>query len=137
MTLADEKQAFTRRLKEALQRAGVDPCSYARVARDFNLRYPGDPVSPQAVRKWLTGGSLPSQDKIRAMSLWLDVGVQWLRFGDVERKPERARVSVRQDVAAYKTEPAWIARKFEALDDAHKKIVLEIIHALLRLEGKQ
>jgi len=137
MTLTDEKQAFTKRLKEALRKAGVDAASFARVAREFNLRYGGDPVSTQAVRKWLTGAALPSQDKIRALAMWLDVGVHWLRFGEAERKQDRAQAGTRQDSASYKAEPAWVARKFESLDDAHKRIVLEIVHALLRLEGKQ
>ena len=137
MTLTDEKQAFTKRLKEALRKAGVDAASFARVAREFNLRYGGDPVSTQAVRKWLTGGALPSQDKIRALAMWLDVGVHWLRFGDADRKQDRVLAGTRQDSPAYKAEPVWVARKFESLDDAHKRIVLEIVHALLRLEGKQ
>jgi hypothetical protein len=136
-TLTDEKQAFTKRLKEALRKAGVDSASFARVAREFNLRYGGDPVSTQAVRKWLTGGALPSQDKIRSLAMWLDVGVHWLRFGDAERKQDRNQAGTRQDSASYKAEPVWVARKFESLDEAHKRIVLEIVHALLRLEGKQ
>jgi hypothetical protein len=137
MALADEKQAFSKRLKEALRKAGVDAAGYAKVAREFNLRYPGDPVSTQAVRKWLTGGALPSQDKIRAMALWLDVGVHWLRFGEADRKQDRAQIGTRQDAAPYKAEPAWVARKFDALEDSHKRMVLEMVHALLRLEGKQ
>src|SRR5687768_1536105 len=124
MTLTDEKQAFTKRLKEALRKAGVDAASFARVAREFNLRYGGDPVSTQAVRKWLTGGALPSQDKIRALAMWLDVGVHWLRFGDADRKQDRLQAGTRQDSPSYKAEPVWVARKFESLDDAHKRIVL-------------
>ncbi|HEV7802620.1 MAG TPA: hypothetical protein VGP15_16210 [Burkholderiales bacterium] len=137
MTLLDEKQAFSKRLKEALRKAGVDAGSYARVAREFNLRYGGDPVSTQAVRKWLNDGALPSQDKIRALSMWLDVGVHWLRFGDAERKQDRAQAGTKQEGVSYKAEPAWVARKFESLDDTHKRMVVEIVHALLRLEGKQ
>jgi hypothetical protein len=137
MSLADEKTAFSKRLKEALRKAGVDAGGFAHVAREFNLRYAGDPVSTQAVRKWLTGGALPSQDKIRALSAWLDVGVHWLRFGEAERKQDRTQVGIRQDSPSYRAEPAWVARKFESLDDVHKRMVLEIVHALLRLEGKQ
>lgn len=137
MTLTDEKEAFTKRLKEALRKAGVDAASFARIAREFNLRYGGDPVSTQAVRKWLTGGALPSQDKIRALAMWLDVGVHWLRFGEAERKQDRAQAGTRQDSASYKADPVWVARKFDSLEDSHKRIVLEIVHALLRLEGKQ
>ena len=82
MSLAEEKNAFSRRLKESLRKAGVDHKSSTRVAREFNLRYPGQPVSSQAVRKWLEAASLPSQDKLRSLASWLDVPAQWLRFGD-------------------------------------------------------
>src|SRR4051812_6215299 len=136
MGLGEEKQAFTKRLKDALRKAGVDTGSYTRVAREFNLRYPGDPVSTQAVRKWVMGEALPSQDKIRALGLWLDVGAQWLRFGDGDRRQDRAQLAARQEPAYYKAELTWVSRKFEQLEDPHKKMILEMVLALLRLEGK-
>ena len=137
MTLADEKQGFSKLLKEAMRRARVDAGSPTRIAREFNLRYHGDPVTTQAVRKWLAGKALPSQDKIRTLALWLDVPPQWLRFGEAERKEDRAHMTAKQDAAPYKIEPGWVTKKFELLNDPHKKMVLEIVHALLRLEGKQ
>ena len=136
MTLADEKHAFARRLKESLRKAEVDPRSSTRVAREFNLRYPGDPISTQAVRKWLEGESLPSQDKLRALALWLEVPAQWLRFGDSDGG-SRPHAGARQEGAVYKSEIAWVAKKFDLLNDPHKKMVVEMVHALLRLEGKQ
>jgi len=105
------------------------------LAREFNLRYHGDPVTAQAVRKWLTGTALPSQDKIRALAHWLDVSAHWLRFGDTEK--EHAGYAVKQDTTGYRGDTAWPAKKFELLNDPHKGMVLEVIHALLRLEDKQ
>jgi hypothetical protein len=119
-----------------LRKAHVDAGSSTHVAREFNLRYAGDPVSSQAVRKWLAGDSLPSQDKLRTLAMWLDVPAPWLRFGEPERRDTPAH-AVRQDSAAYKAQIAWSARKFDALNDAHKRMVVEMVHALLRLEGKQ
>lgn len=135
MTLADEKQGFSKRLKEAMRRARLEAGSPTYIAREFNLRYHGTPITTQAVRKWLAGESLPSQDKIRALALWLDVPPQWLRFGDPERR--ELHVTAKQDGAFYRLDAGWIAKKFELLSDPHKKTVLEIVHALLRLEGKQ
>ena len=137
MTLADEKQGFSKRLKEAMRKARVDIGSPTRIAREFNLRYHGDPVTTQAVRKWLSGKSLPSQDKIRALALWLDVLPQWLRFGEAERREDRAHMMAKQDAASYKMEINWIAKKLDLLNEPHKKMVLEIVYALLRLEDKQ
>jgi len=58
---------------------------------------------------------------------------QWLRFGEGEGAAPR----LRQDSAGYRVEPGWVAKKYEALNDAHKKMAVEIILALLRLEGKR
>ncbi|HUO43792.1 MAG TPA: hypothetical protein VMT94_02625 [Burkholderiales bacterium] len=138
MTLADEKQAFSKRFREALRRAQIASRGATHLAREFNLRYHGDPITAQAVRKWLTGAALPSQDKIRVLARWLDVPVSWLRFGDGDRREERAGGHpLRQETADYRADAAWPARKFELLNETHKWMVIEAIHALLRLEGKQ
>ena len=123
--LPNERQAFSKRLRDSLKRAGVRPGSPSGIAREFNLRYEGTPVTPQAVRKWLAGQSLPSQDKMRSLALWLDTSPQWLRFGEGE------------DVTSYRVEGGWVAKKYEAMNDPHKKMIVELILALLRLEGKR
>ena len=137
MTLADERQAFSKRLKEAMRKARVDIGKPTLIAREFNLRYQGDPVSTQAVRKWLSGKALPAQDKVRALGLWLEVSTPWLRFGEADRREDRQPLAVRQETASYRLDQGWISKKFDQLNDRHKRTVLEIVHALLRLEGKQ
>src|SRR5262252_4321303 len=89
MTIADEKLSFSKRLKEAMRKARTESESPTRIAREFNLRFDGDPVTAQAVRKWLDGRALPSQDKVRALASWLEVSPQWLRFGGEEVRPAR------------------------------------------------
>lgn len=106
----------------------------AAIAREFNLRYDGTPVSVQAVRKWTTGKALPSQDKIRALALWLDVSPHWLRYGESDAGSGR---TLRQETGSYRADPAWISRQYEALNDGHKKIIAELLVALLRLESKR
>jgi transcriptional regulator with XRE-family HTH domain len=137
MTLADEKQGFSRRLKDAMRKARMEPAGPTRVAREFNLRYHGDPVTTQAIRKWLTGEALPSQDKIRALAQWLEVSPQWLRYGEAGGREERGHAVARQDTGSYTVDAAWAGKKFELMNEPHRKLVLEIIRALLRLEGKQ
>ena len=134
MALGDEKQGFSKRLREALKRAEPVAAGPAALAREFNLRYEGTPVTVQAVRKWVSGRALPSQDKIRALALWLEVSPQWLRYGDGDTAPARV---LRQDSAAYRADAGWVSKKYEALNDGHKKMVAEIVVALLRLEGKR
>lgn len=137
MTLADEKQGFSKRLKEAMRKTRIDISSPTLIAREFNLRYHGDPVSTQAVRKWLSGKALPSQDKIRGLGFWLEVSAHWLRFGEADRKDERHPLTARQEPGPYRPDHGWPSKKFDLLNDAHKRMVLEMVHALLRLEGKQ
>jgi len=136
VTLGDEKQGFGRRLRDSLRRAGADARSATGIAREFNLRYHGTPVTAQAVRKWLTGKSLPSQDKIRTLALWLEVSPQWLRFGEPENKAARQHAALRQETASYRVDSGWIAKKFEALNEPHKRMVMEVVLALLRLESR-
>jgi transcriptional regulator with XRE-family HTH domain len=134
MALGDEKQSFSRRLREALKRAQSGARGPAAIAREFNLRYAGTPVTVQAVHKWISGKALPSQDKLRALALWLEVSPQWLRFGEPESAPGRA---LRQDAAAYRVDSSWLSRKYEALSDQHKRMIVELVVALLRLEDKR
>lgn len=114
----------------------MGPRNAAALAREFNLRYQGVPVTAQATRKWLEGRSLPSQDKVRALALWLDVSPHWLRFGEPEGRAGRQQVSVRQDAAPYRLDPGWLEKKVDLLNEAHKRMIVEIVIALLRLEGK-
>jgi len=137
MALADEKQGFSKRLREGLRHAGVRETGAASIAREFNLRYHGTPVTAQAVRKWLAGKSLPSQDKIRALALWLEVSPHWLRFGEPEGRFARTHSVLRQEAATYRVDPVWLSAKFGALSETHQKMVAEVVVALLRLERKR
>jgi hypothetical protein len=134
MALGDEKQGFSRRLRDSLKRAQPAADGPAALAREFNLRYEGTPVTVQAVRKWVGGKALPSQDKVRALALWLEVSPHWLRYGEGEGGTAR---TLRQEPAAYRADPGWVSKKYDALNDSHKKMIAELIVALLRLEGKR
>ena len=131
MAVADEREGFSRRLREAMRRARVQ-AGPTWFAREFNLRHYGDPVSPQTARKWLYGRALPTQDKLRTLALWLEASPHWLRFGEAQRG-----LAARQDTASYAVDAAWLEKKFQLLSEAHRKVLLEIAHALLRLEGRQ
>ena len=134
MALNDEKQAFSKRLRDSLKRIQGPAGGPAAVAREFNLRYDGTPVSVQAVRKWVSGEALPSQDKVRALALWLDVSPHWLRYGESDSAGGR---TLRQETGTYRADAGWISRQYEALNDAHKKMISELVVALLRLENKR
>lgn len=80
-SLPNEQQKFSARLVQALEGAGIRP-KQTDVWRMFNQRHAGPPVTIHAVRKWLTGESIPAQDKLQTLADWLSVNPNWLRFGE-------------------------------------------------------
>lgn len=128
----DEKQGFSKRFEQALRDAGVNTTSPARLALEFNLHHWGVAVTPQSVRKWMSGKAIPTQDKILTLAEWLNVSSEWLRFGDNRGKePRRPR-------AARQTGDVRLYGDLQRLSQEHKIVVQEIVTTLLRLErGKK
>ena len=81
MDTKSDKVEFSKRLNLALKSLPNQPLNTAQIAIQFNLRYSKEPVTPQAVHKWLTGQSFPTIDKIKTLSEWLKVSYEWLRYG--------------------------------------------------------
>jgi len=130
MNIHDEREAFSQRLKQALKDAGERVDSPTLLARAFNRRYPGNPVSVHAARKWLYGEAIPGQDKLRVFSLWLGLSAEWLRFGD--EVPQ----SVAQENPARTPELDYsLMRAIAVLTPAHQKVVSELVNALAKAES--
>jgi len=127
-----EREAFARRLREALGRIGDDGGSPTRLAREFNRRYPGTPVTLHAARKWLNGEALPAQDKLRVMAAWLGVAPEWLRYGDEGAATYRSQA--REPELAVDFE---LAREIGALSPAHRKAVRALVKALKQGETRR
>ena len=77
----EEKIGFSHRLKAAIQAGAPKANTTNAVAIQFNLRHKKEPVSVQAVHKWLTAQAIPSSDKIKTLAEWLGVTTGWLRYG--------------------------------------------------------
>lgn len=136
METMNEKQAFSERLLQAMRQAKIQVRSPTRLTLEFNLRYTGKPVTTQAVRKWLLGGAIPSQDKIFTLSKWLNVSTEWLRFGETAdtNGGVKNRIHVDQDRQTYLVGDTELFSNIDKLNDAHKKIIREMVLTLLRLE---
>ena len=76
-----EGDEFSQRLKQAMRDAGY-PIRPVVLEREFNTRYWGCPITVQAVRRWLNGEAIPSQDKLQVLADWLKVEPHVLRFGE-------------------------------------------------------
>ena len=133
----NEKQAFSERLLQAMRQTNISVRSPTRLTLEFNLRYPGKPVTTQAVRKWLSGRAIPSQDKVLTLAGWLNVSTGWLRFGESPYTQEKAHggIPAAQDRKGYMA--CDICSNFMQLDEEHKEIVREMVLTLLRLKKKR
>lgn len=134
MSLTIERTAFSERLKSALAR--FEPpgrTGAAWLAREFNQRYGGRPISIHAARKWLMGESIPAHDKLMTLAGWLRVSAEWLLYG----AGEMTRLSaVQQDPARYAAIDVDLVREYNALNQEHRRIVREMVALLARIEGR-
>lgn len=125
-----EKEAFSRRLSQALAAAGFDHRSPTQLAREFNRRHKNSDVSVNAAHRWLRGEALPTQDKLKTLATWLGVTPVWLRFGEAEATASTYAVN----------EPALtesdldMLRQFRRLNSGHRQAVREMILVLARIE---
>jgi transcriptional regulator with XRE-family HTH domain len=120
-----EQERFSDRLNEALAAANYRPAGASLIAREFNLRFPDMAVTVHAVRKWIKGEAIPTQDKLVALAQWLGVKADWLRY-DGEVSP--ADPGSQQ----FSGEELRLLRDFQRLGRERKRIVDEIIQVLLR-----
>jgi transcriptional regulator with XRE-family HTH domain len=90
------REQFVTRLTEALKAVDCDAAP-TRIARAFNLRYPSEAVTIQAVRRWMQGESYPTDAKLTALANWLHVDPAWLRFGDTDAHPTPDFASANHD----------------------------------------
>src|SRR5690606_10670485 len=82
MSSAQDRDAFSHRLRLSLDRAGWKAIGATGLAREFNRRSGSHPVTAHATRKWLQGEAIPAQGRLQELARWLGVPPQWLRFGD-------------------------------------------------------
>ena len=139
METMNEKQAFSERLLQALRQAKIQVRSPTRLTLEFNLRYTGKPVTTQAVRKWLLGGAIPSQDKILTLAKWLSISTEWLRFGETPYANGGMENSIYadQDRPTYPVLDTEFQSNINKLNDEHREIIREMVLTLLRLEKKE
>jgi len=127
-----EKEAFSRRLRQALSGAGINDRSPTQLARDFNRKFKGGDISVNTAHKWLRGETIPTQDKLRALATWLGVTPEWLRFGETEAPKAYAA-----------NEPALtesdfdLVRAFRRLNAGHRQAIREMMLALERAERQR
>ena len=130
MNSSNERECFSQRLQLALKNAHYSPDSPTRLAREFNVRFGGRPVTVHAARKWLVGEAIPTQEKLRMIAQWLGVAAEWLRFGGAE---SQAQADDGPGPAAhFESADVKLIADLRRLDEHHREIAREFIRLLVR-----
>lgn len=123
----NEKRDFAERLKAAMTAAGLEPRP-AVLERGFNTHHWGGPVTFQAVRRWLRGDSMPTQDKIETLARWLKVSPHALRFGALA--DARLREQHESWVTRLSPQDQQMIEAYSRLAADQQKVVRDMIAAL-------
>lgn len=132
MNPSTEREGFSERLQQALRNADYSPESPTQLAREFNIRFEGRPITVHAARKWLVGEAIPTQEKLRTLARWLGVPAEWLRFGGAETPSDEASNQARFESADVK-----LMAELHRLDEHHRAIAREFIRMLVRLNRQK
>ena len=120
----NEKEEFSKRLSDAMVQAGY-ALRPVVLEREFNTRYWGRSVTLQAVRRWLRGEAIPSQEKLQVLADWLKVEPQVLRFGEAVRNSIQQHKQRWDEGIGYQERETFDA--FLKLPAPQRKIIREVI----------
>ena len=129
-----ERESFSERLQQALRNAEYSPDSPTQLAREFNIRFEGRPITVHAARKWLVGEAIPTQEKLRTLAQWLGVPAEWLRFGAGNGYAGNDSVST---AAKFESADVKLVADLQRLDEHHQAIAREFIRMLVRLNRQK
>jgi transcriptional regulator with XRE-family HTH domain len=91
----------------------------------------GEPITTQAAQKWLTGQAFPTIDKIATLAAWLNVSLQWLRFGIADDRPpaSAARKASKAKVTVLSPSPEELKllEALRAMPEQRRELVLGIV----------
>lgn len=127
-----ERLDFAKRLRTCMIEAGYSADSPTVLMRQFNQRYEGGKsLSKYAVRKWLLGLSIPTQEKLRVLADWLGVSTEWLRFG------QEPAVNTSNDaiggIARFNGSDKALLDHFHRLDAKNQEIVFQLVQSLAKV----
>jgi transcriptional regulator with XRE-family HTH domain len=131
MNPSTEREGFSERLQQALRNAEYSPDSPTQLAREFNVRFDGRPITVHAARKWLVGEAIPTQEKLRTLAQWLGVPAEWLRFGG-----NMQGAAAPTDLARFESTDVKLMADLQRLDEHHQALAREFIRLLVRMNRK-
>jgi transcriptional regulator with XRE-family HTH domain len=130
--ISNEREQFSQRLQKMLRQTHHSPDSPTELAREFNIRFAGPPITVHAARKWLVGEAIPTQEKLRMIAQWLGVPADWLRFGGAEAPGAQTDGGARFESADVK-----LIADLQRLDEHYQVIAREMIRMLVRINRQK
>jgi len=88
------RQQFAKRLKSAMQAAGLDPRPGVLMTQ-FNLEHRGKSVVFETASRWLKGAAVPDPDKVQTLARLLGVSACYLLFGEAGGVRESGEQAIR------------------------------------------
>lgn len=127
-----ERMDFSSRLQKALGSRGYSSDSPTQLMREFNARSQviDSCVSVHAVRKWLVGEAIPTQEKLRILAEMLNITPEWLRFGtgkEIAHSPGDGRLPA---------EDIRLLADLKSLDDKGQTIARNFVKMLTNTNRK-
>jgi transcriptional regulator with XRE-family HTH domain len=104
------------------------------LAKDFNLRWRGAPVTVNATRKWLNGESIPTMDKLAVLANMLDISEDWLRWGEKSMNERRSNNYLREiqtAISSVQDLERALLQDYRLLSPVHKKLMNAMSEVLL------
>ncbi len=132
--MTQEIDSFAERLQCQLQLRGK-PISPTVLARDFNLRWRGSPVSVNAVRKWLYGQALPKMEKVQLLAKMLGTSAEWLRWGessDITTTTPNSQIDIQHNKLINKQLAESVLHDWSLLNHNNQQLILMILDTLLK-----
>lgn len=133
MKVSIEREDFSSRLQQSMRNAAYSPESPTQLAREFNVRFTGSPITVHAARKWLVGEAIPTQEKLRTLAYWLGVSAEWLRFGGAEASGVSGSGEM---TARFASDDVKLISDLQRLDVHYHIIAREIIRMLVHISRR-
>lgn len=130
-----EREDFSGRLQQALRNAEYSPDSPTQLAREFNVRFAGRPITVHAARKWLVGEAIPTQEKLRTLAQWLGVPAEWLRYGGGDA--QGGVIKTTDASSRFESSDVKLIADLQRLDEHYRVIAREIIRMLVRISRQK
>ena len=135
--MTQELNSFAIRLQSQLRLRGKT-ISPTLLAREFNLRWRGAPISTNAARKWLYGPTLPKMEKIEVLAKMLGTSAEWLRWGS---SSEVAKIEIALQKVNTQTSftdqqlSESVLHDWSLLNQANKQLISAMLDFLLRQQN--